>query len=183
MLNEQIATSRMHRIPIGGTSCSSPTDVLNRQLAVGEIDERRPGGRWLVESMPDEVARVWEHLGSLLEALREVEFAECRLTEDEMTRIGNVLDGVYNQLVQLSNVSKISSQGRACLQPPRRALSRKEVRVLSLASKGFSNEQLAKQLFVAETTVRTHLRNINGKLHTHSRTEAVAFARELGLIA
>jgi LuxR family maltose regulon positive regulatory protein len=66
--------------------------------------------------------------------------------------------------------------------PASELLTRKELQVLRLAAEGMSNDALAERLFVAETTVRTHLRNINVKLDTRSRVEAVAVARKLGLI-
>lgn len=61
-------------------------------------------------------------------------------------------------------------------------LTRKEVQVLRLAAEGLSNDELAERLFVAETTVRTHLRNISVKLETRNRIEAIAAARRLGLL-
>jgi LuxR family maltose regulon positive regulatory protein len=61
-------------------------------------------------------------------------------------------------------------------------LTRKEVQVLRLAGEGLSNDELAERLFVAETTVRTHLRNINVKLDVRNRMEAIAVARRSGLI-
>jgi LuxR family maltose regulon positive regulatory protein len=67
-------------------------------------------------------------------------------------------------------------------QPTSELLTRKELQVLRLAAEGMSNDALAERLFVAETTVRTHLRNINVKLDTRSRVEAIAAARRLGLI-
>lgn len=60
-------------------------------------------------------------------------------------------------------------------------LTRKEIQVLRLVADGLSNDQMADRLFVAETTVRTHLRNIHAKLGVRSRTEAVAVARRAGL--
>ena len=54
--------------------------------------------------------------------------------------------------------------------------------MLRLAAEGLTNDQLAERLFVAETTVRTHLRNINVKLDARSREEAIAIARRLRLI-
>ena len=65
---------------------------------------------------------------------------------------------------------------------PTEALTRKEVRLLMLLAQGHSNEELARLLFVSTSTVRTHLRHINAKLQTRSRTQAVAVARALGLI-
>ncbi len=62
-------------------------------------------------------------------------------------------------------------------------LTRKERLVLERLAEGHSNGGIAKALFVSESTVRTHLRNINAKLNARNRTEAVAIARRLGLVA
>jgi LuxR family maltose regulon positive regulatory protein len=62
-------------------------------------------------------------------------------------------------------------------------LTRKELRVLQLLVEGYSNSAMAEKLYVSDSTVRTHLRNINMKLGAHSRTQAVAIARRLGLLA
>ena len=61
-------------------------------------------------------------------------------------------------------------------------LTRKEVRVLQLLAEGYSNGAMAQKLFVSDSTVRTHLRNINLKLNARSRTQAVAIARRLGVM-
>ncbi len=61
-------------------------------------------------------------------------------------------------------------------------LTPKEQKVLQLLAEGFSNVAMAQRLFVSETTVRTHLRNISAKLHASNRTQAVAIARQLGLL-
>lgn len=63
------------------------------------------------------------------------------------------------------------------------SLTRKELQVLRLAAEGLSNEQIGTRMFVAETTIRTHLRNINVKLDTRNRMEAVQLARKCGWIA
>jgi LuxR family maltose regulon positive regulatory protein len=67
-------------------------------------------------------------------------------------------------------------------QPLAEPLTRKEIRVLQLLAEGYSNGAMAEKLFVSDSTVRTHLRNINLKLGTHSRTQAVAIARKLAVI-
>ncbi|MBA5687870.1 LuxR C-terminal-related transcriptional regulator [Rugamonas apoptosis] len=69
--------------------------------------------------------------------------------------------------------------GAALAEP----LTQKETRILALLADGYSNSALAEKLFVSDSTVRTHLRNINTKLHAQSRTQAVAIARRLGIIA
>lgn len=62
------------------------------------------------------------------------------------------------------------------------ALTRKEMAVLQLVAQGLSNRALAQKLFLSETTIRTHLRNINAKLGVHSRVQAIAVARQQGYL-
>lgn len=62
------------------------------------------------------------------------------------------------------------------------ALTPKEIRLLQLLAEGYSNRALTEKLFVTDSTVRTHLRNINGKLGANNRTQAVAMARRFKLI-
>lgn len=61
-------------------------------------------------------------------------------------------------------------------------LTEREVELLRLVAAGLSNEAMAKQLYISLTTVKWHVRNIYDKLGVHSRTQAVARARELGLL-
>jgi LuxR family maltose regulon positive regulatory protein len=61
-------------------------------------------------------------------------------------------------------------------------LSQREFEVLELIAAGLSNREIAEQLVVAISTVKTHLNNIYGKLNVSSRTQAVARARVLKLI-
>ncbi len=62
------------------------------------------------------------------------------------------------------------------------ALSERELEVLRLVAQGLSNREIGERLFIALSTVKTHNRNIYGKLQVNRRTEAVARARELGLL-
>jgi LuxR family transcriptional regulator, maltose regulon positive regulatory protein len=47
---------------------------------------------------------------------------------------------------------------------------------------GQSNKQVARSLFLTENTVESHLRRINTKLGTRTRTQAIARARDIGAI-
>jgi LuxR family maltose regulon positive regulatory protein len=62
------------------------------------------------------------------------------------------------------------------------AFTRREIHLLQLLAEGYSNNAMAEKLFVSNSTVRTHLRNISSKLGAGNRTQAVAIARRLGLI-
>jgi LuxR family maltose regulon positive regulatory protein len=62
-------------------------------------------------------------------------------------------------------------------------LSDAELRVLRYLPTNLKAHEIAAELIVSSNTVRTHMRHIYAKLDAHSRTEAVARARELGLLA
>ena len=62
------------------------------------------------------------------------------------------------------------------------ALSVRERDVFLLAAKGLSNGEMAEALFVSEATVKTHLRNVLGKLELRTRLQLVAFAHERRLL-
>ncbi|MBL4797253.1 MAG: hypothetical protein JKY50_20165 [Oleispira sp.] len=61
-------------------------------------------------------------------------------------------------------------------------LSVREKEVLALIADGFSNQEIADQLFISLHTVKTHARKINAKLGAKSRTQAIVKARELTII-
>lgn len=65
---------------------------------------------------------------------------------------------------------------------PQESLSARELEILRALSTGSSNKALAKQLFISEATVKTHLIHIFQKLGVETRTAAVTVARERKLI-
>jgi LuxR family maltose regulon positive regulatory protein len=62
------------------------------------------------------------------------------------------------------------------------SISPREQEVLHMISLGYSNCELAQKLSISESTVKTHLSNIYKKLDVTSRVQAVASAKELGVI-
>jgi LuxR family maltose regulon positive regulatory protein len=71
---------------------------------------------------------------------------------------------------------------RLPVQPLIELLSPRELEVLQLMAQGRSNQEISERLFLALSTVKGHNRNIFDKLQVQRRTEAVARARELGLL-
>jgi NarL family two-component system response regulator LiaR len=61
-------------------------------------------------------------------------------------------------------------------------ISRREFEVLELIAVGLSNQEIAERLFVATSTVKTHVSSVLGKLDASRRTEAIARAKELRII-
>jgi LuxR family maltose regulon positive regulatory protein len=61
-------------------------------------------------------------------------------------------------------------------------LSPREQEVLRLVAQGLTNAQIADHLVISVRTVKKHVENIHGKLDVQNRTQAVARAREIGLI-
>jgi DNA-binding NarL/FixJ family response regulator len=61
-------------------------------------------------------------------------------------------------------------------------ITARERQVLGLLSQGATNQQIAGKLFITERTVKFHVSSLLSKLHASNRTEAVARARERGLI-
>jgi DNA-binding NarL/FixJ family response regulator len=63
-----------------------------------------------------------------------------------------------------------------------KALTDRELEVLSLVGRGLSNEEISRELFLADTTVRTHIRHILNKLGLRDRVQAVVFSYDTGLV-
>ena len=68
------------------------------------------------------------------------------------------------------------------LHPSFEPLSGRELEILVLITRGLSNREIGERLFLALDTVKGHNRRIFDKLQVQSRTEAIARARELGLL-
>ena len=71
---------------------------------------------------------------------------------------------------------------RKDLKEKLRCLTEREIEVLRLIAKGKTNSEIAADLFVGETTVKTHISNLFTKLDFRDRVQAVVYAYESGLI-
>jgi len=76
----------------------------------------------------------------------------------------------------------LSDQQMLAEELNRTILSVRELEVLSLASSGYSNKQIAEKLDISNRTVQNHIANIFQSLRVSSRTEAVMKAMKIGLL-
>jgi two-component system, NarL family, response regulator NreC len=95
---------------------------------------------------------------------------------------------------ELVDAIRASSRGETYINPllgarlaaepegPPGGLTPREIEVLRLVAAGFTNPEIAEKLVISIRTVETHRAAIHRKLDTSSRAEAVAFAREHGLL-
>src|SRR3984893_9249022 len=77
--------------------------------------------------------------------------------------------------------ARLGRQGKAPARPE--PLTPREIEVLRLVARGRANKQIARELGVGEETVKTHVRNILGKLQAASRTQAALHAIRTGLVS
>jgi len=95
-------------------------------------------------------------------------------------------------LQELLDVIRKVHAGETCIPPSLgaklasrmsgEALTSREIDVLKLVARGRSNKEIGTDLFISETTVKTHVRSIFTKLNVVSRTEAIGAANRRGLI-
>jgi two-component system NarL family response regulator len=76
----------------------------------------------------------------------------------------------------------LAHPGPAAPAPVGPPLSTRELEVLALVARGLPNREIAKDLFVSENTVKTHVANVLAKLHLRSRTEAALYATRSKLV-
>lgn len=139
--------------------------------ALGEHDGAlRLMERCVAFSSQEEIVRPFvdcaAHIADLLDSLRKSKNGAVRIYAPKLLKICQ-LERFPEFIWQRSAVSKVES------------LSPRESEILRMISIGLTNEEIAEQAFVSLNTVKTHIRNIYGKLGVVDRQQAILRAREL----
>jgi LuxR family maltose regulon positive regulatory protein len=140
--------------------------VLNEALALAE-----PGG--FIRLFVDE----GEPMRLLIAGFRVLIGKQGNREGQRLIGYVEELLAAFPQAMVLSQ-SEIRNQRSEILEP----LSSRELEILRLIAQGLSNREIGERLFLALDTVKGHNRRIFAKLQVSSRTEAIARARELGLL-
>ncbi|HEX6228123.1 MAG TPA: response regulator transcription factor [Solirubrobacterales bacterium] len=166
------------------------------ELVLMDITMPRCGGleatRLIKAEMPEVkivIVTVSQEDADLFEAVKSG--AEGYLLKDMSNEdFERTLDGIAEGEAPLSQglASKILeefarvSRMKGGTEDDRDALTDREREVLQLVTEGKTNREIAAALFVAESTVNFHMKNILSKLHLRNRAEAVAYALRSGLV-
>jgi LuxR family transcriptional regulator, maltose regulon positive regulatory protein len=139
--------------------------VLDEALALAE-----PGG--FIRLFVDE----GEPMRSLMLDVRMWMEKQAREGHQQIAYVGQLLKGFADTAPV--PCSEAGNQESARADP----LSQRELEVLKLIAQGLSNREICERLFLALDTVKGHNRRIFDKLQVQRRTEAIARARQLGLL-
>lgn len=148
-----------------------------------QITAQLPGTKVLMLTASDEHANLVEAVkaGAIGYLLKDI-------APDQLpTSIRAVADG--QALVSPELGSALMSEYSAVVrgaptrdEEPASELTERELEVLGLVARGWSNRKIGQELFIAENTVKNHVRNILDKLQLRSRMQAALYAVRGGLI-
>lgn len=100
-----------------------------------------------------------------------------------IARIESLLRRVEWDRKPLTNLNITQTKSEDLLDDENEPLTQRQIEILKLMSQGYSNKQMADNLFLSETTIKAHLRSIFKKLNVTNRTQAVLVGLKNGLIA
>ncbi|WP_172832227.1 helix-turn-helix transcriptional regulator [Nakamurella panacisegetis] len=103
-----------------------------------------------------------------------------RVAEAQASQLGAA--PMLEQIAELARRGRLDLRPTAAVQPTGSPLTARETEVLTLVATGRSNRQVGQELFISDKTASVHLSRVMAKLGAATRTEAVALARQRGLL-
>lgn len=95
---------------------------------------------------------------------------------------GLVAPSILRRLIA-HHTAPAASPSTASVTPALRELTERETEVFRLVARGLSNQEIARELWISESTVKTHVTRLFAKLEVRDRAQAVVLAYESGLIS
>ena len=199
------------RWQIHSGSAAQALPALKRELEDAELGQRHRRALKIRIMMADALQRDGQHKMAMRMLSRAVEFGVAEGFVQTFLEEGTVVNGLLREYAEQKSLGmslptnevlsaqdvwlarfrpKVMIQGTAAgavsgattTSDFAETLTKKEQQVLAQLALGLSNNDMAQKLFVSETTVRTHLRNIFAKLQAENRVQAVAIARRHRLV-
>ncbi|MDP9424578.1 MAG: response regulator transcription factor [Actinomycetota bacterium] len=148
---------------------------------VKRLAEEHPRVAAVILTTFDDDEYVFEGLraGALGYLLKDTSSGELVSAIEKASR-GEVLLGGYVASKVVSELRRVT--GGTAKGNPTGALSERELEVLRLVAAGFSNREIARELYITEGTVKNHISNVLRKLDLRDRTQAAFYAVERGWI-
>jgi LuxR family maltose regulon positive regulatory protein len=154
-----------------------------KSLVLSELGDQEEALKVLVRALelaePEGYLRGFVQLGDRLVPLLRQAF-EAKIKPAFVVEILEAIAGkeTIRQGIGAPTIDGKPGDGDGMLEP----LSQREIEVLEWMAKGCTNQEIAGELILSLHTIKSHARNIYGKLGVKNRTEAVARARLLGLL-
>ena len=148
-----------------------------KALALDALGDRLPARTALREALasgaPGGYVRRWLDAGPGIEPLLRDLRSDGDTPQAYLPYLDSLLDACRSAFGESTQ-----PQPEELLDP----LTPRELEIMRLIGKGYSNPQIAGELVVTVNTVKKHTSNIYGKLGVRSRTQAIARAHELNLL-
>lgn len=141
-----------------------------------EIVERRPQSKVVIVStfLDEDLLNQALRRGAKAYVLKEVDVVELVRIIRAVSRGESAFDGRSAAMVR----ALVAGEG-ASAQPP---FTGREREITQLIASGLSNREIGRRIFISESTVKFHVRNVMRKLGVHSRAEVVYAAGKRGLL-
>jgi LuxR family maltose regulon positive regulatory protein len=155
-------------------------DVLSLRARLSQMEGASPAAvKLLAEAVflarPGDMVRAFTDLGSWIVPLLSL----IDLDEEGLRFVGRVLAALQPDTDSTSPDRPGGEKNSLLIE----SLSPRELEILALMAERLSNKEIGSRLFIAPGTVKRHSENIYQKLAVHSRRDAVAKARGLGILS